>query len=108
MKIEITAIRVDSRCGSGIHRVSVIARVPNWVKEINIEVAAKIFNERKQRLSRINELRKEKGKSILNFRKGLRSNLNFSDDKSIEYNFAVISWSPIMEITKLEILQKYL
>lgn len=108
MKIEITAIRVDSRCGSGIHRVSVITRVPNWVKEINIEVATKIFNERKQRLDRINKLRKEKGKSILNPRKGLMSNLNFTDDMSREYSFVVISWSPIMEVTKFEILQKYL
>jgi hypothetical protein len=33
---------------------------------------------------------------------------DLDNDKSIEYNFAVISWSPIMEITKLEILQKYL
>lgn len=107
MKIEITAIRIDSRCSSGIHRISVIVRVPNWVKEINTEVAVKIFNERKQRIKRVNDLRKEKGKPTLNFRKGLRSNLNFDDD-NIEYNFVIVSWSPIIEVTKLEILQKYL
>ena len=104
MKIEVIGIRTNESRKSGIQRVSLVIRVPRDIKYIDLKTVKSILNEREERITKLNEYRKLKGREKLSNIPGIKS----PERKEDSISFLIVSWFPVMSADKLEILQKYL
>ena len=104
MKIEVIGIRTNESRKSGIQRVSLVIRVPRDIKYIDLKTVKSILNEREERITKLNEYRKLKGREKLSNIPGIKS----PERKEDSLSFLIVSWFPVMSADKLEILQKYL
>jgi len=106
MKIEVIGIRTNESRKSGIQRVSLVIRVPRDIKYIDLKTVKSILDKREERIIKLNEYRKLKGREKLSNIPGIKSPERKDDNDSL--SFLIVSWFPVMSADKLEILQKYL
>ena len=104
MKIEVIGIRTNESRKSGIQRVSLVIRVPRDIKYIDLKTVKSILDKREERITKLNEYRKLKGREKLSNIPGIKS----PERKEDSLSFLIVSWFPVMSADKLEILQKYL
>lgn len=106
MIIEVIGVKSTENTSkrSGIHRIVLRMRVPKDIKIICFETVKEMLNRRQIRINNLNKYRKLNNKPILDSLPGIKP----PEHKEDSLYFSLVSWSPIIDVDKLEILQKYL
>ena len=104
MKIEIACLTIDSNKRSGLQRIVITVRVPRDIKVLCFQSIMEILSMRQKRINILNEYRKLMNRPKLNNLPGIPP----AEKKEDRLTFSIVSWSPIINVDKLEILQKYL